>query len=387
MRDEPERLELGPDIVESDGPRRRLPKWWPLVAIAVVLFIVIANQSRDSKSSSEPEPTPSPTTSEPSATPSFTPSAEPTSSVAVEEVGHPLLGVTDGWELFGRGDGVVVRIELAEGRVTKTTIPGLMSGGPVSFIVTPGSALVRPLDFVAGYVVPDGLPAEHAPLVFSGGFTYPGPDPQHIWIVDQTNQTSTVMSLVDLDGNPTGTTIAVPPGTWLTSDGAGYLLVSDTGGVYEARPEGLRRVTTGVVLAIGPTRWMVWECDDRHSCEASLIDRTNGVRSTFGNVSGDPTAPRGVISPDGSVAALIGPTAQTADTLRLVDLVTITERSLKGVLDPRWSDQGMVFSPDSRWLFVIGGEGKLVVVDTRTAQIIELGVNLPPLRQLAIRTP
>jgi hypothetical protein len=303
--------------------------------------------------------------------------------VVVEELGHPFLGVSARWELFGRGQGVVVRIELAEGRITRSTIPGLASGGPVAFIVTRQSVLVRPLDYVAGYEVPDGEPAKDAPTAFSGGYAFPGPDLEHIWIQNpRADQPTKSMSLVDVAGNPTGKTIDVPQGTWVTSDGDGYLLVSDTGGVYEARPEGLRRVTTGAVLAVGPTRLLVWECDDQHRCVSVVIDRATGSRRVLQGWEGDPQGMRGVISPDGSVAALL-----LADrSFGLLDLNTGEARRLP--VDPTWdgNDGVMVWSPDSRWLFVAGDT--LTVIDARTGSAVNagaLGVSLPPLRQLAIR--
>ena len=53
----------------------------------------------------------------------------------------------------------VVRIELARGRITRTAVPPVDSSGPISFLAGPGSAIVRPLDAVAGYAVPDGIAA------------------------------------------------------------------------------------------------------------------------------------------------------------------------------------------------------------------------------------
>src|ERR1022692_5095392 len=68
--------------------------------------------------------------------------------VTVTSVGHPLLGVRAGWELFGWGSGEVVRIQLAAGRITRTTVPPLQSTGPVTFLTGPHQVIIRPLDFV-----------------------------------------------------------------------------------------------------------------------------------------------------------------------------------------------------------------------------------------------
>lgn len=179
-------------------------------------------------------------------------------SVVITEVGHPLLGVRAGWELFGRGDGVVVRIQLAQGRITRTTIPVLRSGGPVSFLVGPNLAIVRPLDFVPGYVIPDGKPARQILASLSlgqSGPVFPGPDPTHIWVQNLGGPPGLV--LTPLDGAGAGAvTISIPPGSSpldAVPDGAGYLLFPATGGVYDARPDGLHRITGGALLAVGPT--------------------------------------------------------------------------------------------------------------------------------------
>jgi hypothetical protein len=100
-------------------------------------------------------------------------------------VGHPLLGVRAGWQLFGlaRGrsypwPGEVVRIQLAAGRITETRFPALLSTGPVTLLAGRHQAIVRPLDYVPGYLVPDG--ARSVPLrgaLQNGGIVSPGPRP------------------------------------------------------------------------------------------------------------------------------------------------------------------------------------------------------------------
>ena len=56
------------------------------------------------------------------------------------------------------------------------------------------------------------------------------------------------------DGGPATARISLPadvPPLLVVGDGAGHLLFPGTGGVFEARPEGLRRVSTGALLAVG----------------------------------------------------------------------------------------------------------------------------------------
>lgn len=124
--------------------------------------------------------------------------------VTVTEVGHRLLGISTGWELLARGSQSTVRIQLARGQITRTTLPGLASSGAVSFVAAADRVIIRPWDYVAGYVVPDGKPSRELPAAFGqGGPTLPGPDPRHLWVQSGDNQHA-VMVLVALDGTPAG---------------------------------------------------------------------------------------------------------------------------------------------------------------------------------------
>lgn len=55
----------------------------------------------------------------------------------------------------------------------------------------------------------------------------------------------------------TDTSVSLPASTGLVrSDGGGYLMFGSVGGVCQTCPDGLRRITTGYVLAAGPTGWL-----------------------------------------------------------------------------------------------------------------------------------
>jgi len=77
-----------------------------------------------------------------------------------------LLGAGAGWELFGLGPGSgSSAIEFcARPHHTRTALPALQRrrAGVVCHRRRRG-ALVRPVDFVAGYLIPDGRPARVAP--------------------------------------------------------------------------------------------------------------------------------------------------------------------------------------------------------------------------------
>src|SRR6266567_237379 len=199
--------------------------------------------------------------------------------VAVTDVGHALLGVRADWELFGRGPSEVVGIQLARGRITRTRVPALQSTGPAFFVADPHQVIIRPLDFVPGYVIPDGHPARSLPAQLSHGPMIEGPAPGQAWVLAGT-EGHMVMSLVRLDGSQVGVTIQLPAGDpWpFASDGGGYLLVSDADGVYDARPGGLRWLTRSAVAAVGPTGWLTVSCDNRGHCTNVLIRAASGAR-------------------------------------------------------------------------------------------------------------
>ncbi len=280
----------------------------------------------------------------------------------------------------------MIRVQLAQGRITRTTIPTLLSTGPVSFFVGPGDAIIRPSDAVPGYLVPDRRPARALPGVLGGeGTVLPGPSPDQVWM--QTGSAQQSMTLVGRNGQPTGVSIPIPADEYfpVVSDGAGYVLFSGTGGVYDARPDGLHRVSTGTLQASGPTRWLVSECDERHRCGDVVIDRTTGTRHAVDPPVADQSGTGGLISPNGTTVAFLRLAEGETATLHLQNLTSGNDRRVGAAIDRPATDGTTAWSPDSRWLFVIGAGGKLLVIDPRTAAVRPLGVSLPPLNQLAIR--
>ena len=114
------------------------------------------------------------------------------------------------WELFGYGDGRVVRIQFASGRITQTAVP-VRSGGPVSLVVGPHEAIISRLDYLPAYLVPDGRPARPLSGVLgTGGIVIPGPQPGTAWV--EAGPAATSMPLVRMDGTETGVSARLPPG-------------------------------------------------------------------------------------------------------------------------------------------------------------------------------
>jgi hypothetical protein len=373
------------------GPNRRWLRWLSLLlaaAAAAIVVVAVTHRGKPAASPTTPTPTHALSSSAPSgSTPSsvvFPPPGQ------VTNLGHSLLGATAGWELFGRGVGVLVRIQPALGRITRTFVPGLASSGPVSFFAASTGVIIRPLDLVPGYAVPDGKPARQLTAGLShGGPALPGPDPSHVWVQPADRS---VMVLVGLDGKPTGVSIRIPAdmNPFPAPDDAGGLLLTGAGGAYDARPDGLHRITTGTLLALGPTRWLTRECDSNHHCATVLIDRTNGARHTLADLPGydlpglsSAGALPDVISPDGATAALVDPATAR---VHLLSLASGADHPLS-VFYSRQAAPGetMVWSPDSRWLFVAESNRRLAVIDAHTRQLRDLGASLPQLSQLAIR--
>jgi hypothetical protein len=205
------------------------------------------------------------------------------------------------------------------------------------------------------------------------------------------------MVLVGMDGRRTGPSIAAPPQSspvnaplFAIPDQTGYLLFPGTGGVYDVRPDGTSRVTTGTLLAVGPTRWLTSECDSHARCRPVVTDRSTGVRYPLNTRVPLSTGPNGampstvgVISPDGATVAVVVGSPQAR--IEMIDLVTGAAHALP--LRTNLSDVDMAWSPDSRWLFI--ANGNLYAVSQGTDQITNLnqtlGPALPQLFQLSMR--
>ena len=328
------------------------------------------------------------------------PRARPASTGAVSrgEAGPRLLGVRGSWELFGYAPGRVVRIQFASGRITQTAVP-VQSIGPVSLVVGPHEAVISHLDMVPGYLVPDGRPARplSGPLG-NGGIAIPGPQPGTAWV--QAGPQATSMPLVRMDGIETGVSVRLPQGStsqaWpdersqATSDGRGGVLVidySETGVTYDdVRLGGFQRIA-GMPAAVSPTRWLVVDCHAGHRCTNVIVDLATGAQHTLPGSSAEPSwAAPGVIAPDGSAAAIAAASGDRV-TLHLLNLVSGSDQQIPVSLDAESvADQALAWSPDSRWLFVVTAQGKLAAVDARTGHVEGLGVSLPRLSLIAVRS-
>lgn len=324
------------------------------------------------------------------------PTRPPQPQIVASYAGRHLLGVSGNWDLFARGSGYLVRIQLASGKVTRTVVPPLESNNPVvSFLVGPREVIVRSYDQVPGYVVQDGDPARLLTGVLAdyAGPLLPGPEDSQAWTL-ASGPGYQRLSLVGLNGKATGTSIRLPPGGPLAAtaipDGRGYaMLLTSANRIYDASPTWDHRVPS-MVIATGPTAWLSYAC--HAGCQTVVTDASTGAQRTLpgpgltNSAFAWPTL--GVISPDGAVAAV--PVLQASSSggsvvLDLIDLRTGSRTQAEVAMNPVPAYQGMTWSPDSRWLFVVASGGRLVAVNARTGQATGLGLSLPPVSQVAVR--
>lgn len=312
-----------------------------------------------------------------------------TAPVSVYDAGHPLLGSTGRWNLFGVGNGIVVRVEPARGRVTVTELPESPGGAAVSLIALPGRVVVRPVDPGPSYSVADGAEAVAlgGPLgtrLRHVGPVFPGPLLGQEWVqTSPAGEDATVMTLIGADGRTIGPPVHVPADGFLSGDGLGHLAYTTrVNSEYYATSPGRWRVhTDGQLLAVGANRVVTAEHDPRLGYRMVVTDVPNGSRHAFAahGFVADPVL--GTVSPDGRTAAVLSGSFH-ATTVVLVDLRTGIERDPAVAVS---EDDSLGWSPDGHWLLAVTAAGHVVAVDARTAAVHPLGASLPPLSQLLVR--
>ena len=245
-----------------------------------------------------------------------------------------------------------------------------------------------------GYLVPDGRPARPlAGALANGGMVIPGPQPGTAWV--QATVGATSMPLVRMDGTETGVSVRLPPRidtSPATSDGrGGVLVVSYPGGMYDDVPPGGFHRIAGTVAAVGPTRWLIVDCQTGHRCSNAILDPATGARHTLPGAAAAPSpgALPGVVAPDGSAAAMVRASGDRV-TLHLLNLVSGSDQGIAVSLDQESADgQTLAWSPDSRWLFAAASPVQartLIAVNARTRRAANLGVTLPQVSQVAVES-
>lgn len=273
-------------------------------------------------------------------------------TVSVTRLDHRILGISADWELFGLSTDSLVSIQFARGQITRTVLSPALRDAPVSLVVGPHQVVVTPLFGVQGYLVPTGQAGRSlSSSLARGGLLLPGPAPAEEWYI-----------------------------------GDGQQITHSSGRQYSTTPTGPR--PAGVLLmAVGPTNWLGLTCQQGH-CRNVVVNATTGARRTLPgaalNVVTWPTEP-GVVSPDGSLAAVIVTSGVQRSALDLVNLSTGRTTTMPVSVSISSDSHALAWSPDSRWLFALAASGHLVAVRAGDGSVHTLGVRLPALRQIAMR--
>ena len=379
---QPEWLEAGP------GPPWHRPagrRWPAVLAAALLTAAVVVAGARSVENSAGQAPRDNP--------PSLSPHP-PAAATQSPPTGPPVVGrgprLPDAgrWEVFGRSETEVVRLELRSGRMTRTPAPRLAASDRVSFLATGSGVLVRPVRSVAGYQVRNEKMAEPLPPGLGrGGVILPGPQPDQVWISGTSRFSNRgEMLLASLSAGWVRVQAGLPAVTHgpVQSDGAGSYLVGSTGGTYVRVPGGYRRISTGTALAASRGSLLSAECDQRLQCRHLLVDRRTGSRRPVDLL---PTLNAGLalvsLSPDGRYAAVAYRLATQSPALHLIDLRTGVDREVAMAFDAALATGSVAWSPTSDYLAVIGARGRLTIVAVATATAVPLGAEAPTVAQVA----
>jgi hypothetical protein len=374
-KDNDDRDQFGPvDVLGFGGPSHPGWRWLGRLALACVVVaavVVVVVRSGGHHRPSPPTPPP---------------------PVTVTDVGHPILGVKADWELFALQQRALVSVQFASGRITRTTLPPPEGDGIVSLITDPAAVLIRPLDNVPGYVVPDGQPARQLTgFLARGALLLPGPGPAEVWDIGETGP----ISLVGANGRQQVAHLTAQPRQFppqsAMADGRGNVLILDNSGqLYDAGP-GLLRPVGALVVAVGPRNWLGQNCAGGIGCHDVVINAATGSTrvlpaSQLAVINLPWPEQAGAVSPDGSTAAIIAQGRDDAAFLDLINLGSGAVTPVAAAVTAAASSQTLAWSPDSRWLFVITAAGTLAAVDARTGQVHALGLSLSGLSQIVIRS-
>lgn len=360
------------------GTGKRLLTLLP-IAVAlelVVVYFTIINPDSSALAGSDDSTDSAATTSSPAAQSNR---SAPTTGTHDEAS----LDVSSGWELVASGPHAITRVRLADGRMTRTPLPEPSpDAGQPTMVAGSGETLLTHEYDDNGYLVPNGKPARKLPAKLADSDAlFPAPD-GNVWAFSASSYRITQRHA---DGTAAGKTISLgqskrPVGT----DGRGNLVIEeDDGSSYLTRSDGLKRITTGELVATGPTRFLTRECDAHGACAYIRTDREDDSRKTLRKEIDEDAAPTGTIAPDGETTAVPDP---RVPGVGLIDLSSGKVDKIE--LDPNENDLPtgeMSWSPDSRWLFTASGSGGVSAIDTKTQKVHRLDVGLSDVERLTVR--
>lgn len=370
-----------PEILDT-GPRSRVG----LVVIAVACCLLLIGVVGWRVTTGRSAPSDLPSGRDSSAAVGPTPGAR---KVSTARLGW--LGATTDYDVFLRTDQDVYRYHPRTDTVVRTPVPELASGGPLSFIPLTGSVLIAPMDLVPGYLVSDvGAVRRYG----NGGQTLPGPGAGQIWS-EQSHEGAVSMRLAQLGhsrarqpGDSNGTVLKLPRGRSdrsVAADGQGYLVVTNEDGSYDGahvlRPGHQQRLIGGRLVAAGPSRLLVTRKGCKSACTVRVLgpDYVPVDNQPRQGLTVDPDEAKGVVAADRMTAAV---SPNPDEPIVLFDLHTGEQihTDIKVAVD-----QGLALSPDGRWLFAVGHDLRVHVVDTGTGRSRTLPGGISDIRQLAVR--
>ncbi len=221
-----------------------------------------------------------------------------------------------------------------------------------------------------------------------------------MWQSDEALSLAGPGNMIELDptGAPTGVTVPVPR-VPVHVDADGTFLVEMPGGAFAIGPAGSTRLTTGDVVALGPTVALVHECDESMTCTYWVVDRTSGERRELPAVlDGIRLEPIGwwptsaTISPDGMLAFVLVPVTEGVGRNRfvafqptLINLVSATSAPLD--IDPLGWLSGAQWTSDSQFAMFLA-EGELNVYSRASGTLLPVWSGARPIRapqQFAVR--
>lgn len=376
-------------------------KWWLIGALVLAVLAtgggLLIRQLLTVPETPAPPVLPAPSASVPTATPSAPArrSTNPKDPHVIRPSGGPLLQGAGSDEVFVQTETAVYRLELATGQVTRTPTPLLQQHS--SFVAGPGWVVFKTIDNDPGVVVRNGHPAAPLPPgLRPNGRLYPAPGGD-LWLVPENpTRGARVVTRVDIDGRRVrGQTFRVSDAIGLLrSDAARNLFATNSGGMYQFTPSGVRRLTTGDLLAVGRHHVLVWDCDDKARCQPYRLDRTANRRTKMpaaqktiltlyqANLALAQDFGGGDLSPDGKHAALRFPGTQLDSwPLAVVDLTTGQNHTLPGNVTDTNPNTQFTWTADSRYFLALT-DHQLRAYDTTTGTTRTIPVTTDPLLHL-----
>jgi WD40 repeat protein len=233
---------------------------------------------------------------------------------------------------------------------------------------------------------PTVLQAPYADSSLGGTQLAPAAEPDEVWLWNQTQDLSTTVRRVRIDGVVTAGPVTLPPfATVLGADGPGAVALAGPGGMYRATVSGadvqIGPVWPRVPVAYNDAYLLDVTCSGSLDCRLERVNRFSQQSRPVSQKPGAVAAPfyDTVLSPDGGWLAHVDGGSQP--TLTVYDLrgdgAPVSHEILAAAsFGPLGGPSSFAFSPDGRWLVFLG--------PSDTLDLWSVGTPQPP---LAIAVP